>query len=294
MARPFLKWAGGKGQLLNVIHDNLPARFDRYIEPFVGSGAVMFNILENRGVEGGVFVNDINTDLVHTYESIRDHCEQMIPILAGLQAQYRALENMEDRAQLYYRIREGYNRRDADVITQSCYFIFLNKTCFNGLYRVNARNLFNVPFAKPVNPPICDEENLRAVSQALTHVEIRNVDYASLLDEVREGTFVYLDPPYRPLNQTSAFTSYSAVGFGDNEQRQLKLFCDAVHARGAYFMLSNSDPRNENPDDDFFDALYADYRILRVPAKRFINAKASGRGAINELLITNYQDGAVL
>ena len=293
MARPFLKWAGGKGQLLGVISDALPAHFNRYIEPFVGSGAVLFNILENRDVEA-VYINDINTDLIHTYESIRDHCEEMIPILEGLQEQYRALEDMEAKAQMYYRIREAYNGREADVITQSCYFIFLNKTCFNGLYRVNARNLFNVPFAKPVNPPICDAENLRAVSAALAHVELRNHDYAQLIEEVQEGTFVYLDPPYRPLNTTSAFTSYSAAGFGDNEQRELKAFCDAVNERGAFFMLSNSDPRNENPDDDFFDALYDGYHIVRVPAKRFINSKASGRGEINELLITNYQNGAVL
>ena len=294
MARPFLKWAGGKGQLLNVINDNLPAHFDRYIEPFVGSGAVLFSILENRNVEGGVFINDINTDLVHTYESIRDHCEQMIDILSELQDQYLALDNMDDRAHMYYQIREAYNQRQADMIMHSCYFIFLNKTCFNGLYRVNARNLFNVPFAKPRNPRICDQENLRAVSQVLAQVIIRNQDYGQLLDEVREGSFVYLDPPYRPLNQTSAFTSYSAAGFGDEEQRELKLFCDAIHARGAYFMLSNSDPKNEAPDDEFFDELYADYQITRVPAKRFINSKASGRGEINELLITNYQNDAVL
>lgn len=294
MARPFLKWAGGKGQLLNVINDALPLHFDRYIEPFVGSGAVMFNILENRNVLDGVFINDINTDLVHTYESIRDHCEQMVGILSRLQEQYLALDDMDERAQLFYQIREAYNQRQADVVTHSCYFIFLNKTCFNGLYRVNARNLFNVPFAKPRNPRICDQNNLRAVSQVLAHVVIRNQDYGRLLDEVHEGTFVYLDPPYRPLNQTSAFTSYSANGFGDNEQRELKLFCDAIHERRSFFMLSNSDPKNENPDDNFFDELYADYHIQRIPAKRFINSRADGRGEINELLITNYQNGALL
>lgn len=280
--------------MLGVINDALPEHFNRYIEPFAGSGAVMFNILENRNVENGVFINDINTDLVHTYESIRDHCDQMVEILSRLQEQYLALESMNDKSELYYQIRDAYNLRQADVITHSCYFIFLNKTCFNGLYRVNARNLFNVPFAKPRNPRICDRDNLIAVSRVLANVDIRNQEYARLLDEVHEGTFVYLDPPYRPLNQTSAFTSYSAAGFGDDEQRALKVFCDAIHERGAFFMLSNSDPRNEDPQDGFFDELYANYRIVRVPAKRFINSKADGRGEINELLITNYQNGALL
>ncbi len=293
MARPFLKWAGGKGQLLGVINESLPAHFNRYIEPFIGSGAVMFSILENRNVEE-VFINDINSDLVHTYESIRDNCEQMLGVLAQLHQQYMALPDMEDRARLYYEIRDAYNLREADQVTQSCYFIFLNKTCFNGLYRVNARNLFNVPFAKPLNPRIYDAENFRAVSRTLEHVTISNQNYQGLLDRIEPETFVYLDPPYRPLSETSAFTSYSADGFGDEQQRQLKLFCDAINERHAFFMLSNSDPKNSDPGDDFFDALYADYHIERVQAKRFINSRASGRGIISELLITNYRDGALL
>lgn len=292
MARPFLKWAGGKGQLLGVIGENLPAAFNTYIEPFAGSGAVMFDILNRRNV-GHVIINDINSDLVNTYIVIRDNCEELIAELRELQERYLA-EDEENRGVCFYEIRDLYNQRNAGNILQAGYFIFLNRTCFNGLYRVNARNLFNVPHGKYRNPKICDAENLRAVSEALRDVDVRNEDYELLRNDVTEGTFVYLDPPYKPISETSAFTSYIAGGFGDDEQIRLKHFCDFITEQGAFFMLSNSDPTFVDAKNLFFDDLYADYHIRRVAAKRAINANGNNRGEVNELLITNYENGAVL
>lgn len=293
MARPFIKWAGGKGQLLRVINNNLPAHFNRYIEPFVGSGAVLFDILNTRQDVEHLVINDINTDLINTYTSIRDNCAEMLAQLSILQDRY-VTANEAERNHIYYEIRDAYNRREADPVTQSCYFIFLNRTCFNGLYRVNANNLYNVPHGRYANPKICDEDNLQQVSNALHNVEVRNGDYELLEDMIHPGCFVYLDPPYKPISETSTFNSYSAAKFDDNEQIRLKGFCDHINAQGAFFMLSNSDPASVNGENRFFDELYADYNIQRVLAKRNINANGNNRGAINELLITNYDNETLL
>lgn len=293
MAKPFLKWAGGKSQLLPVITNNLPGEFHSYIEPFAGSGAVMFEIIANHPEVDNVIINDINADLVNTYLNIQGHCEEMILILQGMQEEYNNAD-AETRNELFYGLREEYNNRAADPIRMACLFIFLNRTCFNGLYRVNAHNLFNVPHGKYRAPRICDAQNLRAVSAALNNVVVLNGDYNDLRQFVAPGTFVYLDPPYKPISETSSFTAYSAGGFDDAEQERLKEFCDFINEVGAFFMLSNSDPHNNDPDNDFFDDLYADYHIQRVPAKRLINANAAGRGEVNELIITNYQNAALL
>jgi DNA adenine methylase len=189
---------------------------------------------------------------------------------------------------MYYAIRDEYNQRNVSKLRMAALFIFLNRTCFNGLYRVNSKNLFNVPFGKYVNPKICDSANLRQVSDVLRKVEMKNGDYADLIQYVNEGCFIYLDPPYKPISETSAFNSYCAGGFDDGEQIRLKEFCDAINEAGATFMLSNSDPSSVNPENDFFDKLYSAYNIRRVKAKRNINSKAEKRGEINELLITNY------
>jgi len=189
---------------------------------------------------------------------------------------------------MFYALREEYNQRSASKIRMSALFIFLNRTCFNGLYRVNSKNLFNVPFGKYVNPKICDSVNLRHVSEVIKKVELRNGDYADLVQYADEGCFVYLDPPYKPISETSTFNSYCAGGFDDSEQIRLRNFCDIITKQGAAFMLSNSDPSSVNPENDFFDKLYSAYKIKRVKAKRNINSKADKRGEINELLITNY------
>ena len=287
MAKPFLKWAGGKGQLLNVIGANTPEHIDTYIEPFVGSGAVMFDILEKKPNIQHVIINDVNTDLINTYLTIRDNCNALIDILHDLYQSYIS-KTIDDRSTMFYEMREKYNKREMDVLNHSALFIFLNRTCFNGLYRVNAKGYFNVPFGKYANPKICDGENLLAVSAVLQNVEILNGDYAVLAEHARAGAFVYLDPPYKPISETSAFNSYVAGGFGDEEQVRLRDFCNTISEQGASFMLSNSDPASVNPENDFFDRIYAGYNIQRVLAKRNINSKGGNRGEINELLITNY------
>lgn len=293
MAKPFLKWAGGKGQLLNAIGENLPEHFTTYIEPFVGSGAVMFDLLERRPNIEHIIINDINADLVNTYITIRDNCEGLITILRDLQADY-INKDAESRGQFYLERRTEYNLRQSGNVRMAALFIFLNRTCFNGLYRVNSKNLFNVPFGKYANPKICDEQNLRSVSQALQIVEIRNGDYADLAINATEDVFVYLDPPYKPISESSSFNSYSADKFDDEQQIRLRDFCNQISEQGATFMLSNSDPRSVNPDNDFFDRIYADYHIQRVRARRNINANGNNRGEVNELLITNYENGALL
>ena len=293
MVKPFLKWAGGKGQLLGIINENLPASFETYIEPFVGSGAVVFDLLSNKTDLKKAIINDINSDLVNTYTSIRDNCERLVQELYDLQENYLA-ENEDGRKTMFYDIRDKYNLREAEDVTLACYFIFLNRTCFNGLYRVNASNQFNVPHGKYKNPKICDKKNLFAVSEALQRVEIHNDDYETLRDGVSKGCFVYLDPPYKPISETSAFNSYSAVKFDDDEQVRLKEFCDAVNDQGGYFMLSNSDPAAIDPNNRFFDDLYAAYRIQRIGAKRAINANGNSRGEVSELLITNYENESLL
>ena len=293
MVKPFLKWAGGKGQLLGIINENLPASFETYIEPFVGSGAVVFDLLSNKTDLKKAVINDINADLVNTYTSIRDNCERLVQELFDLQEHYLA-ESEDGRKAMFYDIRDKYNQRESEDVTLACYFIFLNRTCFNGLYRVNASNQFNVPHGKYKNPKICDKKNLLAVSEALQRVEIHNDDYETLRDGISEGCFVYLDPPYKPISETSAFNSYSAVKFDDDEQVRLKEFCDAVNDQGGYFMLSNSDPAAIDPNNRFFDDLYASYRIQRVGAKRAINANGDSRGEVSELLITNYEHESLL
>ncbi len=287
MAKPFLKWAGGKGQLLNTISENLPTSINTYIEPFVGSGAVMFDILERMPNIQRVIINDINSDLINTYSIIRDYCDDLINTLQNMQDEYSAKDS-QARGEMFYALREEYNLRSASKIRMAALFIFLNRTCFNGLYRVNSKNLFNVPFGKYVNPKICDSVNLRHVSEVLKKVELRNGDYADLVQYADEGCFVYLDPPYKPISETSTFNSYCAGGFDDSEQIRLRDFCDTITKQGATFMLSNSDPSSVNPENDFFDKLYSVYKIKRVKAKRNINSKADKRGEINELLITNY------
>ena len=290
MAKPFVKWVGGKSQLLEEIRKKYPQKIERYCEPFVGGGAVLFDILQKFQPKE-VLINDINKELINTYYQVKNHCEELINQLNELQTQYKKL-GQEDRKVLFYEKRTRYNTLkvngdELENLEKATLFIFLNKTCFNGLYRVNSKGLFNVPFNNAKNPLICDAENLRLCSQVLQNVILKTGDYKECESFIDEKTFVYIDPPYRPLTQTSAFTSYSENQFLDKEQIELAQFIDNIAKKGSTILASNSDPKNSNEDDNFFDNLYSNFEIERVSASRMINANPEKRGAINELLITN-------
>ena len=294
-AKPFLKWAGGKGQLLSQLSEHLPARLRdgafTYIEPFVGGGAMLFYMLQHFGNIKKAVINDVNEDLILTYRIIKDDVESLITNLDKLEKEYFALSDQIERSQLFYEIRERYNRNVGKSIERASQLIFLNKTCFNGLFRVNKKGLFNVPFGKYANPKICNAEVLREDSQLLqsAEVDICQGDYVQTLQHVDGLTFVYLDPPYRPLDATSSFTSYSKGDFNDDDQRALAAFCRQLSDKGCLWMESNADCSAKNPEDIFFEQLYRDYRIERVFASRSINANPNKRGKLTELIIKNYE-----
>ena len=294
-AKPFLKWAGGKTQLIEQIKNNLPEIIFKekftYIEPFVGSGAVLFWLLSEFPNMKKAVINDINKELIDTYEVIAQNPHDLISILEILQNEYHELEgNQEDKKQYYYEKRNLFNSREQGKIEQSALFIFLNRTCFNGLYRVNRKNEFNVPIGSYKKPTICDRENIMAVSDALQKVEIICGDFEQTVQHAGENTLFYFDPPYKPLNQTSSFNSYTKNEFDDKEQIRLRDFCDELAKKGYQWILSNSDVKGKDENNHFFDELYADFHIERVLAKRNINANPEKRGVLSELLIYNYSD----
>jgi len=292
--KPFLKWAGGKGQLLKEIEKYYP--FDsgvitKYAEPFVGGGAVLFDVLSKYDLED-IYISDINAELINTYAIVRDYIEELIKLLKKYQLEYVPLET-EDRKLYYMAKRERFNDlkvngNEAENTEKAALMIFLNKTCFNGLYRVNKKGLFNVPMGAYKNPLICDEKNLRAVSEKLQNVKIVCGDYRKSAEFIDEHTFVYFDPPYRPLTETASFTAYTENLFNDEEQIELAEFVESMHKKGAKIVVSNSDPKNSNTEDDFFDNIYSAHKIKRVEATRMINCNSESRGKIKELLISNF------
>lgn len=291
-AKPFLKWAGGKTQLIEQIKENLPdcIKTDKftYIEPFVGSGAVLFWMLDKYPNLEKAVINDINKDLTDSYLTIKHNVNDLINILKIWEAEYHSLvDKQEAKKEYYYEKRELFNSRTSDQTTQSAIFIFLNRTCFNGLYRVNSKNKFNVPIGSYKTPQICNEENLLAVSAVLQRVEILNGDFSETIKHANENTFFYFDPPYKPLSDTSSFNSYAKDEFNDDEQIRLKEFCELLDSQNHRWILSNSDVKGKDINNNFFDDLYAAFNILRVNARRSINANASKRGQLSELLITN-------
>jgi DNA adenine methylase len=268
-ASPFLKWAGGKSQLLSTFDEFIPDEFNRYYEPFVGGGAVFFH-MANRAEGLTAHLSDLNDELVNCYSVVRDNVEQLI----------KALKKHRNESDYYYQIRAMDTARMNNV-QRAARLIYLNKTCFNGLYRVNRKGEFNVPFGSYKNPRTCDEDNLRAVSAALRNTKIEHKHFGDALESARKGDFVYLDPPYQPLSATSNFTSYTSKCFGEKDQRELARIFDELHKRGCKVMLSNS-------HNEFIAQLYRKYRLEVVYANRAINCRADRRGRISELLILNY------
>lgn len=293
--KPFVKWVGGKTQLINEIeqlinyqtsqHKNLT-----YIEPFVGGGAILFHILSKYCQINNIIINDINSNLISAYKLIREDYQQLISILAEIEKDYYTLNSIESQQKFYLAKRDEFNQENNEfsLAKKTALMMFLNKTCFNGLYRVNKKGKFNVPFGKYKQPKICNPNNIISVHHHLQKVKILQGDFEQTLKYAQKPTLFYLDPPYKPIKSTSAFTSYSSENFNDEDQVRLKQFCDQIHINGHYFILSNSDVKNFNNDNTFFDDLYQQYNINRVKARRSINSKGNGRGELFELLISNF------
>jgi DNA adenine methylase len=291
--KPFLKWAGGKNQLIPAIRHAMPEQLHTlpsftYVEPFVGSGAVFFWMMREYPNISHAIINDVNKDLINAYKTIQQHPDELTERLARLQIKYRELRTMEQQKLFYEKVRDAFNKRSTNKVLHTSRLIFLNKTCYNGLYRVNRKNQFNVPFGRYANPKICDPVKIAMVSKVLQKATILNGDYSKTLECVEGEAFFYCDPPYKPISMTSSFNSYADKEFDDEEQKRLRLFCDALTGKKINWLLSNSDVQNEYPDNNFFDELYHGYSIRRVTARRMINTDADKRGRISELLISNY------
>ncbi|WP_058866255.1 DNA adenine methylase [Chloracidobacterium thermophilum] len=300
-ARPFLKWAGGKSQLLDQLENHYPSdlrmgRITHYVEPFLGGGAVFFAIARRYPIKSA-YLSDINRDLVLTYQAVQQRPAELLEVLERYQKEYDRTPE-EQRRDMFLAVRDAFNQSRFDINHATCaahwvqraaQLIFLNKTCFNGLFRLNSKGAFNVPFGKYKTAVICDAAGLLAASRALQKAEIRQADYTECWDKVNENTFVYFDPPYRPLSRTASFTTYTGGGFSDAAQIRLAQFFRRLdREKKARLMLSNSDPTNENPDDTFFERIYSGYNVFKVSAGRAINSNGEKRGKISELLMTNY------
>lgn len=299
-AKPFLKWAGGKTQLLEEFTKRIPKELKEgklpiFIEPFIGGGAVFFQF-------NSVFqfdechIFDINEELILAYTVVKNSVEDLVDLLCDIEKDFLS-EDDSGRKEYFYNLRDEFNRQKPKInfhqfkrvwIERAARLIFLNKTCFNGLYRVNNQGEFNVPFGRYKNPKILNSNLLKTDSNRLQNTEIHLGDFAESDRYISYDSFVYFDPPYRPLNITSSFTQYSKNGFNDSEQRRLAQFFEKCDRKDAKIMLSNSDPKNVDPNDEFFDILYSNYNINRVPAKRMINCDGTKRGEIREIIVTNY------
>lgn len=302
VTRPFLKWAGGKRQLLNQLKPLFPEALvsgdiSRYCEPFIGGGAVFLEVVANYNIREA-FLYDNNLDLVIAYNVIRDSVDDLILELIKLEKKYLKL-SAKKRQMMFYEIRESFNDERKNVYkkkatnekkcARSAKLIFLNKTCFNGLYRVNKAGDFNVPLGRHTNPSILDKENLLNISKTLSIATIECKDFSHVMSMADGNTFVYCDPPYRPLNETSNFTAYSKNAFNDEEQLRLASVCKKACESGALVMISNSDPANTNSHDTFLNEAYKEFYFHKVSALRAINSKGAGRGSVSELVITSYE-----
>lgn len=296
-AKPFLKWAGGKGQLLSQIDEHLPSdllgQAFTYIEPFVGGGAMLFHMLRKYPNINHAVINDINPHLVAAYHVIKEQPKELIQRLSVLEKDYFSLPDEGAKKDFFLNARKCFNEAMFDDVDRTKYLIFLNRTCFNGLYRVNSKGKFNVPFGRNLHPTICNADTIIADSEMLNRVNVTilNGDFERTADIMGEGpNFFYFDPPYRPLNATSSFNSYAKEDFNDDEQIRLRNFCARLNKHdNVKWMLSNSDCSAKNSNDTFFEDIYGDFHIHRVYASRAINANPNKRGKLTELLIKNYE-----
>lgn len=275
----FVKWAGGKTQLLEQFEPFLPKGINRYFEPFVGSGAVFFYIKQNLK-PNFCMISDDNKDLINLYLTVRDNLKELLDLLKNYKN-----EHMKNPKEFYYQQRDEFNRTQ-DTLVKSALFVYLNKTCFNGLYRVNSKGEFNVPIGSYKKPSILQQNVLEQASNLLQDVNIKSLGFDKILDFAEAGDFIYFDPPYYPLSNTSSFTSYHKNGFSDKEQKLLAKIFEKLNDRGCLLMLSNS-------DSQFIHELYSKYEqegyLYLVKAKRMINCNGNGRNVINEVVVTNYK-----
>lgn len=296
-AKPFVKWAGGKTQLLSDIESLLPTDFRNrnitYVEPFVGGGSVLFWLLQHYPNIQHAVINDVNAKLINVYRVIKAKPKKLISALRVLENEYQPMNHAE-RTAYFMEKRRRFNDDELTNVEQAAIFIFLNRTCFNGLYRENSKGKFNVPHGKYVHPKICDEQTIMADSDLLQRVDILCGDFDATKRYAAEDTLFYLDPPYKPLNCTSSFNTYVKEPFDDAEQVRLRNFCNEVSGRGSLFVLSNSDVKGYDPKDNFFDNLYAAYNIQRVLATRMINSNAEKRGKLTELIISNVKRSKIV
>lgn len=296
IAKPFVKWVGGKGQLLSQLENHMPKDLYEYeftyIEPFVGGGAMLFFMLQKFPNIKRVVINDINRNLTDAYMNIKENAEGLVYRLKHIEQQYFSISDYEGQRNYYLEMRKKFNEEKLISIDKTAILIFLNRTCYNGLYRENSKGKFNVPFGRYTNPTICNEELIYADSELLNQfdVEILCNDFSETASKIDEKglNFFYFDPPYRPLSSTSSFNSYVKEIFDDNEQKRLANFCKEISKkRNCLWMLSNADCSAKNPEDLFFEEIYSIFEIQRVYASRSVNANASKRGKLSELLINN-------
>lgn len=274
--RPFLKWVGGKARLLPVISEYYPTTYEKYYEPFVGGGAMFFSLQPKTA-----HINDLNLVLISAYKHIRDDVDKLVESLRELENLYYALPSLEEKKLFYLDKRTEFNTLPHESFDKTVLLIFLNKTCFNGMYRENSKGGFNVPFGQHERPTICDEENLRNISASLQHTVITHSSYEKAVATAEKGDFIYFDPPYHPLNTTSSFTSYQAGGFTEQDQIKLRDEFKRLSDLGCKVMLSNSDA-------PLINELYKDFKIHKIYAARSINSNGAKRGKILEVLVTNY------
>ncbi len=275
-AKPFVKWVGGKARLVPQLKDFFPESYLEYYEPFLGGGALFFSINPKKS-----YINDMNGVLINAYRNIRDNPDRVILELKEIEHAYHSLDSLEEKKHLYLQKRQEFNSLASDDFEKTILLIFINKTCFNGMYRENSKGQFNIPFGQHVKPTICDEKNLRNVSNELQKAIISSSSYEKCIENAKKGDFIYFDPPYAPMNTTSSFTTYQAGGFTTEDQIKLRDNFKKMSDRGCKVMLSNS-------DTELINDLYKEFIIHKVYAARSINATGSKRGKISEVLVTNY------
>jgi DNA adenine methylase len=286
-AKPFVKWAGGKRGIIDTLELKgfIPKKFNRYFEPMVGAGAVFFHIAENYNPKKCI-ISDINSDLINTYKAIKKGVNELIHEVSKIKEDFY---NSDKRSEFYYKKRDEFNKLKKDkknhLIYQAALFLFLNKTCFNGLYRVNKKDEFNVPFGRYKNPSIYDEDNLRRISKILQNTTILNQDFEEAVKDTKKGDFVYFDPPYVPLSKTSDFTSYTKMDFRLDDQKRLARVVNDLAKKGCYVMESNS---SSDEIKNIFEE-YQNLNIYTIDAPRFISCKSDGRKPVEESVINNYE-----